>query len=158
MSTRRSPRFYRLIGAIGTSRLVTRLHPPAYRLTGGRGFVGRNLGMLNVIVVTTGRSTGRRREVPLYAAPDGDRLVIVGSNAGGDRDPAWVGNLRANPEVRLLVGPDERPARAREVHGEERDRLWALAAAAYPGYEDYARWTTRHIPVFALEPVGEGAA
>jgi deazaflavin-dependent oxidoreductase (nitroreductase family) len=159
MTSRRSARLYRLIGWFGTSRLVTRLHPPVYRLTGGRGVVGRTLGMRNVILVTTGRSTGRRREVPLFAAEDGDRLVVVGSNAGGPTDPAWVGNLRARPELHVLVGRDERAMRAREVHGEERERLWTLAVAGYPGYADYAARTDRRIPVFALEPsTEEGAA
>ncbi|MCJ7709361.1 MAG: nitroreductase family deazaflavin-dependent oxidoreductase, partial [Chloroflexi bacterium] len=94
MVKRHSASFYRLIGTIGTSRLVTRVHPVAYRLTGGRWFVGRNLGVLNVIVVTVGRHSGRTREIPLYAFEDGDRLVVIGSNMGQDREPAWVGNLR----------------------------------------------------------------
>ncbi len=45
MATRHFARFYRLIGKIGTSRHVSRIHPPLYRLTGGRWLVGRNLGV-----------------------------------------------------------------------------------------------------------------
>ncbi len=153
MTTRRSARVYWLIGRIGTSRLVSRVHPPLYRITGGRWLVGRNLGVLNVIVVTTGRRTGKRREIPLYAFEDGARLVVVGSRAGDDREPAWVANLRAQPEARVLVGRQERAVRARETDGAERDRLWSLAARGYPGYELYATWTRRLIPVIALEPV-----
>jgi deazaflavin-dependent oxidoreductase (nitroreductase family) len=152
VTARHSTRFYRLIGRIGTSRPITRIHPHVYRLTGGRWFIGRNLGVLNVIVVTVGRHTGKRREIPLYAFEDGRRLVVIGSNAGSDREPAWVGNLRATPDAHVLVGRELRPVRARETHDEERARLWALAAAGYPGYEDYARWTHRRIPVIALEP------
>ncbi|MCJ7711008.1 MAG: nitroreductase family deazaflavin-dependent oxidoreductase [Chloroflexi bacterium] len=152
MVKRHSASFYRLIGIIGTSRLVTRVHPVAYRLTGGRWLVGRNLGVLNVIVVTVGRHSGRTREIPLYAFEDGDRLVVIGSNMGQDREPAWVGNLRAQPEVQVRVGRTVRAVRAREADGEERERLWKLAAAGYPGYEDYARWTHRRIPVVVLEP------
>jgi len=151
MTTRHSARFYRLVGRIGTSRPVSRLHPPLYRLTGGRWLLGRNLGVLNVIVTTTGRRTGKRREIPLYAFEDGPRLVVIGSNAGDDREPAWVGNLRASPEVRVLVGREERAVRARETAGAERDRLWSLAARGYPGYDLYAQWRSRQIPVFALE-------
>ena len=95
--------------------------------------MGRNLGVLNVIVVTTGRKTGRRREIPLYAFEDGARLVVIGSRAGDDREPAWVGNLRAHPDARVLVGREERAMRARETDGAERDRLWSLAAAATRG-------------------------
>ena len=152
MATRRSSRVYWLIGAIGTNRLVTRLHPIAYRLTGGRGPVGRNLGVRNVIVETVGRRSGKMREIPLYAFDDGDRLVVVGSNMGRDREPAWVGNLRSRPATRVRVGREVRVMRARIAEGEERDRLWALAADGYPGYDDYARWTARTIPVVVLEP------
>jgi deazaflavin-dependent oxidoreductase (nitroreductase family) len=160
MATRHSQRFYRLVGLIGTSRLVTRLHPPVYRLTGGRWIVGRNLGMRNVILTTVGRRTGRVREVPLYAVADGPRLVVIGSFAGRDEEPAWVGNLRARPDAEVRLGREVRRMRAREAEGAERERLWALAAGAYPGYEAYANWTSRHIPVVVLEPVaaGEGAS
>ena len=152
MVKRHSAAFYRLIGIIGTSRLVTRLHPVAYRLTGGRWLVGRNLGVLNVIVVTIGRRTGRTREIPLYAFEDGDRLVVIGSNMGQDHEPAWVGNLRAHPAVHVRVGRELRAVRALEADGEERERLWELAATGYPGYEAYARRTHRRIPVVVLEP------
>ena len=152
MAKRYSSGMYRLIGAVGTSRPVSRLHPHVYRVTGGRSLVGRNFGVLNVIVTMTGRRTGRLREVPLYAFVDGSRLVVIGSNAGDDREPAWVGNLRANPAASVRVGREVRRVRARETEGEERGRLWALAADGYPGYELYRQMTDRHIPVVVLEP------
>ena len=154
MVTRRSPRTYRLIGAVGTSRLITRIHPVAYRVTGGRGFVGRNFGMRNVVLATTGRSSGRRIDVPLYAAEDGENLIIVGSNGGKPHDPKWVANLRAHPDITVRMGKRQLEVRAREVEGDERERLWAFAAAGFPGYENYARKTSRRIAVFALEPRG----
>jgi deazaflavin-dependent oxidoreductase (nitroreductase family) len=143
---------YRLIGIVGTSRPVAKLHPHVYRLTGGRGPIGRNFGVLNIIVKTVGRRTGEPRDVPLYAFEDGDRLVVIGSNGGDDREPAWVGNLRATPDVHVVVGRERRALRARETEGEERARLWALAANGYPGYEVYRSMTDRHIPVIVLEP------
>jgi deazaflavin-dependent oxidoreductase (nitroreductase family) len=152
MTTRRSSRFYWLVGKIGTSRLMARVHPPVYRLTGGRWFVGRNLGVLNVIVTTVGRSSGKIREIPLFAFEDGPRLVVIGSYMGRPEEPAWVANLLAHPETDVRVGREVRPMRARATGGDERDRLWALAVRGYPGYEDYARWTTRRIPVVVLEP------
>jgi deazaflavin-dependent oxidoreductase (nitroreductase family) len=157
MVTRHSAALYRLIGIVGTSRIVTRLHPHVYRWTGGRWVFGRNFGVLNVIVVTVGRKTGRRREIPLFAFEDGDRLVVIGSNAGDDHEPAWVGNLRAQPDAHVLVGRTERPVRAREAEGDERKRLWALAARGYPGYELYAKRAHRLIPVIVLEPRPEEA-
>ena len=153
MATRRRNALYRAIGIVGTSRIITRIHPLVYRITGGRWFVGRNFGVQNVIVTMTGRKTGKTREVPLYAFADGHRMVVIGSRAGGDREPAWVGNLRANPAATLRVGREVRRVLARETDGAERDRLWALAAG-YPGYETYRERTRRRIPVIVLEPVG----
>ena len=106
----------------------------------------------------TGRTSGRTRDVPLYAFADGDRWVVIGSNAGVDREPAWVGNLRSNPSARLRVGRQVRDVRAREAEDAERERLWALAAAGYPGYESYRARTSRRIAVIVLEPVLPGEA
>ena len=158
MATRRRNALYRVIGLVGTSRPVSRLHPIVYRATGGRWFVGRCFGVQNVIVTMTGRTTGKVRDVPLFAFADGNRTVVIGSNGGGDREPSWVGNLRANPVARLRVGRDVRDVRAREADGAERDRLWALAAAGYPGYESYRARISRRIPVIVLEPAPTSAA
>ncbi len=152
MTTRRSSRTYRLIGWVGTRRLVTRLHPVAFRVTRGRGPFGRLLGMEFVIVHTTGRRSGRAIDVPLFATPDGGRYVLVASNGGRPKEPHWAANLRATPEVKVQARGRDRAMRAREVEGEERDRAWALAASVYPGYDDYARWwAPRRVPVFVLE-------
>jgi deazaflavin-dependent oxidoreductase (nitroreductase family) len=148
---------YRVIGFVGTSRVVTRLHPHIYRLTGGRGPIGRNFGVQNVIVTMTGRKTGKQRDVPLFAVHDGERFVVIGSNGGGSHDPAWVANLRSDPRATLRVGRVVRVVRAREVEGDERDRLWALATTAYPGYETYRAGTDRRIPVLVLEPAAASA-
>ena len=156
MVTRRSAALYRAIGIVGTSRLVTRLHPHVYRATGGRWVFGRNFGVQNVIVSMTGRRTGKARDVPLYAFADGDRWVVIGSNAGDDREPTWVGNLRANPLARLRVGRSVSDVRAYEADGDERQRLWTLAANGYPGYDLYRQRTSRLIPVVVLEPAGAG--
>ena len=148
---------YRAIGIFGTSRAVAKLHPHVYRLTGGRWVFGRNFGVLNIIVSTVGSKTGQPRDVPLYAFEDGDRLVVIGSDGGAGRNPSWVGNLRATPDVHVQVGRSRRAVRARETEGEERARLWALAANGYPGYEVYRSMTDRRIPVIVLEPRAEAS-
>jgi deazaflavin-dependent oxidoreductase (nitroreductase family) len=157
MVKRLPDRMYRVIGFVGTSRIVTRLHPHVYRLTGGRGPIGRNFGVQNAVVTTTGRTSGRIREVPLYAFPDGDRYIVIGSNAGDERDPAWVGNLRAEPRASLRVGRRVWAVVAHEADGPERDRLWDVAAAAYPGFEVYRARTGRRIPVVVLAPLRDAA-
>jgi deazaflavin-dependent oxidoreductase (nitroreductase family) len=112
---------------------------------------------MKVIVTTTGRKTGQARPVMLYAFGDGDRLVVVGSRGGSARDPAWVRNLRADPQATVTVGRDVREVRASEAEGEERDGLWQLVSAAFPLYETYRRRTTRTIPLFILEPVADSS-
>jgi len=108
---------------------------------------------MKVTLTTTGRTTGRPREVPLYAFEDGDRLVIVGSWAGRAKDPAWVGKLRADPHASVRRGKKTQHVRAQEVKGRARDRLWRLVCEGFPLYETYQRRTRRTIPLFALEPV-----
>jgi deazaflavin-dependent oxidoreductase (nitroreductase family) len=112
---------------------------------------------VNVTLTTTGRRSGQSRSVPLYGFEDGANLGIVGSWAGRPRDPAWVGNLRADPRASIRVGRDERNVRAREVAvpSAERDRLWALVTEAFRHYATYQRKTTMVIPLFVLEPSGE---
>ena len=107
---------------------------------------------MNVFLTTTGRRSGKAREIPLYAWPDGDRLVVVGSKGGAATDPAWAHNLRADPMATVEIGRELRSFRAVEVSGDECDRLWELVCAAFPLYATYQRRTERTIPLFALEP------
>ena len=151
MTKRRSPRYYRLIGAIGTNRVVTRLHPVVYRATGGRLF-SRVLGLTNVVLETTGARTGRPRPVPVFAMEDGGSLIVIASNGGKGEAPAWAANLRTHPVLPVRQARRVRTMSARELAGAERERAWAIATAAYPGYDDYAARTPRPIAVFALEP------
>ncbi len=109
-----------------------------------------------VKVSTAGRKTGKAREVTLYAFDDGDRLVIVGSLGGAPKDPAWAGNLRADPRASVRIGAEVREIRAREVDGVERDRLWELVCAEFPLYATFQRRTKRLIPLFLLESVAGG--
>ena len=144
---------YWLIGAVGTSRFVTRLHPVAYRWLGSAGPIGRSFGIRSVVLTTIGSRSGTAREVPLYALEDGDRFVVIGSNGGKERAPAWVSNLQAHPEGAVRVGRNRViPVRAREAEGDERDRLWAAAVASFPGYARYQQRVSRQIAVIVLEP------
>jgi F420H(2)-dependent quinone reductase len=109
---------------------------------------------VTIKLTTTGRRSGRKREVTLYAWPDGDRLVIVGSRGGAAKDPAWVANLRADPRATVKRGREETSVRAKEAKGRERERLSDLVTDAFPLYATYQRRTTRTIPLFVLEPAG----
>jgi F420H(2)-dependent quinone reductase len=108
---------------------------------------------MTIKLTTIGRRSGRKREVTLYAWPDADQLVIVGSWGGAAKDPAWVANLRANPHATVRRGRDVIEVRAKEVKGTERDRLWKLVTDAFPLYATYQKRTKRTIPLFVLAAV-----
>jgi len=112
--------------------------------------VGAPVGVLE----SRGARTNRRRRVPLLYVLDGDAVVLVASNGGSHRDPAWLHNLRRDPSVRFLSAERGwRAYRARLLTGAERARGWELATDLYAGYGDYqSRATRREIPVVVLEP------
>lgn len=125
-----------------------------YERSGGtQGTSLRDTGLPVIIVTHTGNKTGAIRKTPLMRVKDGANYVLVGSQGGAPTHPVWVYNLRANPAVEIRDLAVVQPMRAREVTDDaERTRLWALAVAAYPPYEDYQKRTTRKIPVFVAEP------
>ncbi|MGB8384578.1 MAG: nitroreductase family deazaflavin-dependent oxidoreductase [Dermatophilaceae bacterium] len=105
-----------------------------------------------VLVSMLGVSTGRVRKVPVMRVEHDGRYAVVASKGGSPRNPEWVANLRANPDVELLDGTEPQPMRARELHGAERDQWWARSVAEFPAYGDYQLKTTRLLPIFLLEP------
>ena len=127
------------------------VHNTLYRLLGGR-FVGR-LGRAPILLLTTtGRHTGAPRTVPLFYVPDGERFVVVASNAGQDHHPAWLYNIQSNPEVRVEVGSRRMYAKARVATPDERATFWPRAVAMFRTYETYAKRTSRHISLVVVEP------
>ena len=127
-----------------------------YERTGGtEGTTLRDTGLPVVIVTHTGNKTGAIRKTPLMRVKDGASYVLVGSMGGAPTNPVWVNNLRDNPAVEIRDLTAVQTMRVREVNDEaERARLWKLAVAAYPPYEEYQAKTTRRIPVFIAEPKG----
>jgi deazaflavin-dependent oxidoreductase (nitroreductase family) len=124
------------------------------RTNGAEGNTLRDTGMPVIIVTNMGKTSGGIRKTPLMRAKDGDNYILVGSKGGAPEHPAWVHNLRANPDVEIRDRDVVTKMRVREVEaGAERDRLWALAAQAYPPYDEYQTKTERMIPVFLAEPV-----
>jgi deazaflavin-dependent oxidoreductase (nitroreductase family) len=133
-------------------RWTGRMNVPLYRLSGGR--LGAKVGRAPVLLlITTGRRSGQKRTAPLVYLPDGERMIVIGSNAGNDRAPAWALNLRANPEAEVEIGRRRVPVRARVAEGEERAELWRRCNDQYAGFDDYEARTDRDISVFVLEPV-----
>ena len=143
----------RILKRLGESsfwRRTGRVHAWLYRVTGGT--IGHRAGGLrNLLLTTTGRRSGERRTVPLTYMADGDRYVLVASNGGADRHPAWWLNLRHAPRATIEVGPERVDVTAREATEPERARLWPELKTINPFFAQYEQITDRRIPVVILE-------
>jgi deazaflavin-dependent oxidoreductase (nitroreductase family) len=129
------------------------LHTWLYRVSGGRldampGVRGGKVLLLDHV----GAKSGTKRTSPLLYFREGEDIVIVASKGGFPKHPAWLHNLKANPDTTIQVGSEKRQVHARVADPEERKRLWPLAVKTYAGYEDYAaRSKGREIPIVILE-------
>jgi deazaflavin-dependent oxidoreductase (nitroreductase family) len=131
--------------------MIGGVHRCLYRLTGGR--LGGHVAKLPVLLLTTtGRRSGRERTQPLTFTPAGQGYAVIASKGGAPRHPLWYLNLRADPIAEVTVGRVTRTVHARDAQGEERERLWRQLADVNPGYDRYARKTSRRIPVVVLDP------
>ena len=126
-----------------------------YEGSGGtEGTTLRETGLPCIIVTHIGGKTGGIRKIPLMRVKVDNSYVLVGSYGGREKNPVWVYNLRAHPDVDIRDRTEVTKMRVREVaDGAERDRLWAASAEAFPSYNDYQAKTDRKIPVFLAEPV-----
>jgi deazaflavin-dependent oxidoreductase (nitroreductase family) len=117
----------------------------------GGYFAGANMLLLHTI----GAKSGQARTNPLVYITDGDRLVVIASKGGADRNPDWYYNLLANPIVTVELGTEQFQARATAVREEpERSRLYAKMVEHRPGFAEYEQKTRRKIPAIVLERVG----
>jgi deazaflavin-dependent oxidoreductase (nitroreductase family) len=117
-----------------------------FRESGGAAMGDRPL----LLLTTTGARTGQERTTPMMYIEEGDRLLVVPSNAGAERHPDWYRNLVANPRVKVEVKGETYPADAVVASGAERDALFARIAAQYPFFLEHQEKTSRVIPVVAL--------
>src|ERR1700757_1575941 len=115
----------------------------------GGQFEGADL----LLLTSTGAKSGQPRVSPLAYFRIDDKLIIIGSFAGSDVNPAWVHNLRAHPSARVEIGTEASDVTARELPPEERDDLFPKITAVAPGFAEYQAKTSRIIPVFELQPV-----
>lgn len=116
------------------------------RARSGGPFEGRPL----LLLTTTGAKSGQHRTTPMMYVPDGDRLLVIASNAGAPAHPDWYYNLVAHPEVTVEVGTETYDATAAVTQGAERDQLWTSIVDKYPFFTEHQAKITRQIPVIAL--------
>ncbi len=130
-------------------RVASGLHMSLYRRSGGK-IGGQFSKQPMMLLTTTGRRSGQPRVTPLLCIRDGDRFLAVASFGGDDRDPQWLKNLQANPEATIELRGETIPVRATVATTEEKKTLWPKVLAAYKGYANYQRKTSRDIPVVIL--------
>jgi deazaflavin-dependent oxidoreductase (nitroreductase family) len=124
-----------------------------HRLTGGATTASSWLAGVEIaMLTTTGAKSGLPRTLPVLGLRDGDDTILIASNFGRPRNPAWCHNLRANPHATLLVGGISRAVLARELEGGEREQDYRRGEEVFPGFIHYRRWTDREIPVFRASP------
>ena len=126
-----------------------------YEGSGGtEGNTLRDTGMPCIIVTHIGNKTGALRKIPLMRVKVDNSYVLIGSSGGSPKNPGWVYNLRANPDVEMRDKTEVFKMRVREVtDDQERKRLWDASVKAYPPYNEYQAKTSRKIPVFIVEPI-----
>jgi deazaflavin-dependent oxidoreductase (nitroreductase family) len=120
------------------------------RANGGRPSSGPLAGHPLLLLYSTGAKSGQRRRSILTYSRDGDDYIVAGTANGAPKDPAWVANVRANPDVTIEVAGVEHPASATIVDEAERRRLWDHHVEQLPWFGDYPKQTTRTIPVIRL--------
>jgi deazaflavin-dependent oxidoreductase (nitroreductase family) len=138
------------------ARVAHRIDRPLYRLTRGRHTLSTLVsGIPVVMLTTTGARSGEPRTVPVLGLPTDEGLVVIASNFGQRRHPAWYHNLRARPEGEVVVDGARRRFKAVVAEGERRQRIWETGLKVYPGFSQYERRAShRDIAVFVLEPLG----
>jgi deazaflavin-dependent oxidoreductase (nitroreductase family) len=110
-----------------------------------------------LLLVTRGRRSGTLRRTALAYGEDDGRYVIVASNGGAERHPAWYLNLVHDPAVQVQFGDDNFAAMARDASADERPALWKLMASIGPSLDDFQRKSGREIPVVVLERTSDWA-
>jgi len=142
------------VGAQLSARVMHHLDKLVLRLSNGRSTAASLLTGLPILTLTTiGAKSGQPRTTPLVAIPFGEsQLVIIASNWGQQKHPAWYYNILAHPQVTVMQNGRAQPYLARETEGAEREACWQTAVQTYPGYTAYKQRTTRQIPVILLTP------
>ena len=129
----------------------TRAHCAVYR--GTRGLVGGNLLGIHMLLLTTrGRKTGKARTLPLAYVEYKGEYVVVASNGGAEKPPAWWLNLRDGETAEVQVGSERFEVSWDHAPKDERMEYWRKLQAAIPAYRMYRTRTDRQIPIIRLIP------
>jgi deazaflavin-dependent oxidoreductase (nitroreductase family) len=110
-------------------------------------------GLPNVQITTSGRKTGLARTATVQYVPDGDGMVLVGSNWGRKRHPSWSANLKATERAIVRGGGQRFVAKVRLLTGVERDTAWTTVVSHWPNHQiAQDRAERRQFRLFLLTP------
>ncbi|MET3961550.1 deazaflavin-dependent oxidoreductase (nitroreductase family) [Marmoricola sp. OAE513] len=133
--------------------LIVRVDKLLQATTRGRLTILDIAGLPNLMLTTVGRKSGLPRSNPLLCVPDGDRILIAGSYFGGPREPLWVKNIEATPEVVVRFRNETTTMTARRLVYLDRAEAWTTMVGVWPNFVKYEQRTDREIKVFELVPV-----
>jgi deazaflavin-dependent oxidoreductase (nitroreductase family) len=119
------------------------------RLSGGSMPLS-GLGVPSLVLHTTGAKSGLTRDTALMYCPDGDDMLVTGSNFARDTHPAWTANLLENPDAAVTLRGRRLGVHATLVPAEEREATWVKLERNWPGYRDYERTAGRELRIFRL--------
>lgn len=132
--------------------VVPRLDRMINRVTGGR-FVLSALLVPSLVLTARGAKTGEPRTTPLATLPEDDgSFLVVGSNFGQPRHPAWTANLLKNPDAKVTYAGRTFDVTARLLEGDERAQAWPRLTTVWPVYDRYVEMSGHDLRVFRLVP------
>jgi deazaflavin-dependent oxidoreductase (nitroreductase family) len=135
------------------SRLFTGLHRVIYNASSGK-LLNTGLGMPVVVLTTIGRTSGQPRQTMLTVPYQwDDKITLVASNGGDNREPNWCRNIRENGDVEVTLKGETTKMRAHVATETERAEIWPKITEAHRNYAGYQKRTDREIPVVILEPI-----
>lgn len=153
-------------GTYGTKRLqwlrklidsLAKRQIDSYRRTGGTGGLARMTNRPLVLLTTTGARSGLERTVSINGIADGDDAwLIIASNGGSARHPAWFKNMVEHPDtIWLEVGSRKMKVRADSLTGQGREEGFSRITRVVRTYAGYQRKTDREIPIVRLTRISD---
>lgn len=138
-------------------RNYTRFNVWVYKKSGGKLLKNFPGGYPICIVGMKGRKSGARREVALINLPWNDngveKKLVIASQGGMDTHPVWYHNIKANPNIDIMVTGVTKNYVAEQISEEAKAELWPHILSLYPDFDEYQARTDRAIPVFVCSPV-----
>lgn len=133
-------------------KTYTRFNVWVYKMSKGRLLKNFPGGYPICLIGMTGAKSGKRREIALIHLPYKDNVLLIASQGGMDEHPLWYYNIKANPEIDIMVAGKTRQMQARQLDDDEKRLLWPHILTLYPDFDEYQARTDRNIPVFLCEP------